>query len=106
MARADLDKLQICRTKRQIFNLSCDKTPMPTPNPVIQQKLDAARQQLAAVKAEKARLFPPNPDPLGTPDRFPRDYSPEQIEQHRRLNEQIELLEQRVDELELQLYSK
>ncbi len=79
---------------------------MATPNPVIQKQLDAARQQLAAVKAEKLRLFPPNPDPLGTPDRFPRDYSPAQIEKHRQLNEQIEILEQRVDELELQLYSK
>ncbi len=79
---------------------------MPTPNPTIQKMLDDARQKLAAAKAEKARLFPPNPDPLGTPDRFPRDYTPEQIEKHRELNEQIELLEQRVDELELQLYSK
>jgi hypothetical protein len=79
---------------------------MPTPNPTIQKMLDDARQQLAAAKAEKTRLFPPNPDPLGTPDRYPRDYTPEQIEKHRELNEQIELLEQRVDELELQLYSK
>ena len=79
---------------------------MPTPNPAIQKSLDDARQQLAAAKAEKARLFPPNTDPLGAPDKFPRDYSSEQIEKHRQLNEQIERLEQRVDELELQLYTK
>ena len=79
---------------------------MPTPNPTIQKMLDDTRQQLAAAKAEKAQLFPPNTDPLGTPDRYPRDYTPEQIEKHRELNEQIERLEQRVDELELQLYSK
>jgi hypothetical protein len=79
---------------------------MPTPNPVIQKQLDDARRQLAAAKAEKAHLFPPNTDPLGSPDRFPRDYTAEQIEKHHELNEQIELLEQRVDELELQLYSK
>lgn len=79
---------------------------MPTPNPVIQKQLEDARSGLAAAKAEKARLFPPNTDPLGSPDRFPRDYTPEQIEKHKELNEQIELLEKRVDELELQLYSK
>lgn len=79
---------------------------MPTPNPAIQKSLDDARQQLAAAKAEKARLFPPNTDPFGAPDKFPRDYSSEQIEKHRQLNEQIERLEQRVDKLELQLYTK
>jgi hypothetical protein len=79
---------------------------MPTPNPAIQKSLDDARQQLAAAKAEKARLCPPNTDPFGAPDKFPRDYSSEQIEKHRQLNEQIERLEQRVDELELQLYTK
>jgi hypothetical protein len=79
---------------------------MPTPNPKIQKLLDEAKQQLAAAKAEKARLFPPNPDPLGSPDRYPRDYTPEQIELHNQLDERIELLEQRIDELQLQLYSK
>ena len=79
---------------------------MPTPNPAIQDLLNQAKQQLAAARAEKARLFPPNADPLGSPDHFPRDYTPEQIEKHRLLNEQIETLEQRVDELQLQLYSK
>lgn len=79
---------------------------MPTPNPRIQQLLEHATAQLAALKAEKLRLFPPNTDPLGGQDRFPRDYTSAQIEQHRRLNEQIELLEQRVDELQLSLYSK
>lgn len=79
---------------------------MPTPNPAIQKLLDNARQQLAGAKAEKARLFPPNTDPLGTVDRYPQDYTPEQIEKHKQLNAQIELLEQRVDELELRLYTK
>ncbi len=79
---------------------------MSTPNPMIQKSLQETKAQLAAAKAEKARLFPPNPNPLGAPDKFPRDYSSEQIEKHRQLNEQIERLEQRVDELELQLYTK
>jgi hypothetical protein len=79
---------------------------MPVPNPAIQKLLDTAKQELAAAKAEKARLFPPNTDPLGSPDRYPYDYTPEQIEKHKLLNAQIEHLEQRVDELQLQLYSK
>jgi hypothetical protein len=79
---------------------------MATPNPTIQKMLDEAKQQLAAAKAEKARLFPPNLDPLGTPDRFPRDYTPEQIDKHKQLNAQIEMLENRVDDLQSRLYTK
>lgn len=79
---------------------------MLTPNPALQQQLNQAKQELAALKAEKARLFPPNTDPLGSPDRFPRDYTSEQVAHHSRLNAQIEALEQRVDELQLRLYSK
>jgi hypothetical protein len=79
---------------------------MATPNPTIQRQLEQAKADLAALKAEKARLFPPNKDPLGSPDRFPRDYTSEQIAKHKQLNAQIEALEQRVDELQLRLYSK
>lgn len=78
----------------------------PTPNPIIKQQLEQAKAELAKLKAEKLRLFPPNPDPLGTPDRYPKEYTPEQIELHNRLDEQIELLEQKIDELQLQLYVK
>ncbi len=79
---------------------------MNSPNPEIQKLLDRAKQELADAKAEKARLYPPNTDPLGTPDRFPRDYTPEQIAYHQQLNARIEMLEQRVDDLQLRLYSK
>ncbi len=79
---------------------------MLTPNPAIQNQLDEAKKQLADLKAEKRRLFPPNTDPLGAPDRFPADYTPEQIAYHRQLNTQIEALEQRVDDLQTRLYSK
>lgn len=79
---------------------------MPTPNPVIQAQLEQARAQLAALKAERTRLFPPNTDPLGAPDRYPRDYSPAQIEQHKQLVAKIEALEQRVDDLQSRLYTK
>ncbi len=79
---------------------------MSTPNPTIQKSLQETKAQLAAAKAEKARLFPPNPNPLGTPDKYPRDYTPEQIARHNQLDAEIEMLERRVDELQLRLYSK
>ncbi len=79
---------------------------MPTPNPTIQKMLDQAKAELAALKAEKTRMFPPNLDPLGTPDRYPRDYTPEQIAYHKKLVAQIEALEQRIDDLQLRLYSQ
>ncbi|MCC7162521.1 MAG: hypothetical protein IT331_08500 [Anaerolineae bacterium] len=41
---------------------------MLTPNPAIQAQLGQAKQELALLKAEKTRLFPPNTDPLGTPN--------------------------------------
>lgn len=77
---------------------------MRTPNPVIKQRLDQAKAKLAEVRAEKTRLFPPNLDPLGTPDKFPRDYTPEQIAHHRQLNAQIEQLEAEIEELQYKLY--
>lgn len=79
---------------------------MLTPNPAIQAQLEQTKQELALLKAEKTRLFPPNTDPLGTPDKFPGSYTPEELAKHRQLNAQIELLEQRVDELQLRLYTK
>lgn len=79
---------------------------MATPNPAIQQSLNEAKEQLSALKAEKLALFPPNTDPLGSPDRFPRDYTPDQIAKHKQLDSQIEMLEQRIDDLQLRLYTK
>jgi hypothetical protein len=79
---------------------------MATPNPEIQKQLDSAKAELAALKEEKRRLYPPNTDPLGSPDRFPDDYTPEQIAYHRQLTARIEALEQRIDDLQLRLYSK
>jgi hypothetical protein len=79
---------------------------MPTPNPQVQELLDQAKAQLAAIRAEKLRLFPPNTDPLGSPDRYPGSYTKEQIEHRNQLNAQIEMLEQRIDDLQTRLYSK
>lgn len=79
---------------------------MTTPNPNIQKALEQAKAQLAELKAEKARLYPPNPHPLAQPDTYPQGYTAEQIAQHNALDAQIEMLEQRVDDLQLRLYSK
>ncbi len=79
---------------------------MVTPNPEIQQLLEQAKRQLADLKAEKARLFPPNLHPFAEPDRYPQDYTPEQIAKRNALNRQIESLENRIEELQDRLYSK
>ncbi len=78
---------------------------MATPNPVIQQLLDQARKELAEAKAEKTRLFPPNLHPFAEPDKYPKDYTPEQIAKRNALNAQIESLEKRIDDLRNRLYT-
>ncbi len=77
---------------------------MATPNPEIQRLLEDAKRQLAEVKAEKMREFPPNLHPFAEPDKYPKDYTPEQIARRNALNAQIESLEKRIDELQTRLY--
>ena len=79
---------------------------MPTPNPKIAEQLKQAKEELARLKAEKLRLYPPNPHPLAQPDSFPRDYAPEQIRYRNELVRKIEALEQRIELLQDQLYQK
>ncbi len=79
---------------------------MPTPNPRVAEQLRQAKDRLAQLKAEKARLYPPNPHPFVEPDRYPRDYTTEQIQHRNKLVKQIEDLEKRIDELQDRLYSK
>ncbi len=79
---------------------------MVTPNPRIAQQLDQAKDKLAQLKAEKARLYPANPHPFVEPDRYPHDFTPEQVQNRNRLVQQIEELEKRIDELQDQLYKK
>lgn len=79
---------------------------MPTPNPIIARQLRDARAELARLKAEKLRLFPPNPHPLVQPDTFPRDATPAQIRQRNELVARIEALEQQIEELQAQLYTR
>ncbi len=78
---------------------------MPTPNPQIAEELRQAKEELARLKAEKLRLYPPDPHPFVEPSRYPRDYTPEQIQYRNQLIAQIEELERRIDDLEDRLYS-
>jgi hypothetical protein len=78
---------------------------MTTPNPRIAEELRQARDQLDQLKKEKARLFPPNPHPFSEPDRFPGEYTPEQIQSRNRLVSQIEALEQRIEDLTGRLHT-
>jgi len=78
---------------------------MATPNPVIARQLREAEAELAHLRAEKLKLFPPNPHPFAQPDRFPRDATPAQIRQRNELVARIEALEQQIEELAARLYA-
>lgn len=78
---------------------------MATPNPRIAAELQKAKDDLAKLKAEKARLYPPNPHPFAEPDKFPNQYTPDQIEYRNQLVAQIEALEQRIQDLQDRLYT-
>ncbi len=79
---------------------------MPTPNPKVAVQLQKAKEELARLKEEKLRVYPPNPNPLARSDSYPRDYTDDQIRQRNELVRQLEALEQRVDALQDQLYQK
>ena len=79
---------------------------MPTPNPKIAEQLRQARAELARVKAEKLKLFPPNPHPFIQADQFPAKATPAQIQQRNALVARIEELERQIAELEDRLYAK
>ncbi len=79
---------------------------MATPNPKIAEQLKQSKEELARLKAEKLRLYPPNPHPLAQPDTYPGNYTPEQIRYRNELVRKIETLEQRVEMLQDQLYQK
>ena len=77
---------------------------MSSQNPQVAEELRQAKDELARLKAEKLRLYPPDPHPLAEPSRYPREYSPEQIEYRNRLVARIEELEQRIEDLQDRLY--
>lgn len=74
-------------------------------NPQIAEQLRRAREELAELKAEKARLYPPNPHPFVEPDRFPGDYTSDQVQHRNQLVARIENLEKRIQDLEDRLYT-
>ena len=77
---------------------------MSSQNPQVAEELRQAKDELARLKAEKLRLYPPDPHPLAEPSRYPREYAPEQIEYRNRLVARIEELEQRIEDLQDRLY--
>ena len=79
---------------------------MPTPNPKIAEELKQAKEELGRLKSEKSRHYPPNAHPLAQADRYPRDYSAEQIRHRNELVRKIEALEQQIERLQDQLYQK
>lgn len=79
---------------------------MPAPNPKIVAQLRQARAELARVKTEKLKLFPPNPHPFIQADDFPAKATPEQIQKRNALVARIEELERQIADLEERLYTK
>jgi hypothetical protein len=76
------------------------------PNPKMAEQLKQAKEDLARLKAEKLRLYPPNPHPLAQPDTFPGNYTTEQIGYRNQLVGKIETLEKQIELLQDQLYQK
>ena len=79
---------------------------MSNQNPQVAGELQQANAELARLKAEKLRLYPPDPHPLAQPSRYPGEYTPDQIAYRNKLIERIEELEKRIEELEDHLYRK
>lgn len=70
------------------------------PNPKTAEELRRARAELTQLKAEKLKLFPPNPHPYAQPDVFPSNATPEQIAQRNALVARIEELEKQIEDWE------
>jgi uncharacterized protein Yka (UPF0111/DUF47 family) len=77
---------------------------MSPQNPQVADELRRAKDELKQLKAEKLRLYPPDPHPLAEPSRYPREYTPEQIKYRNQLVARIEELERRIDDLQDRLY--
>jgi hypothetical protein len=79
---------------------------MPSPNPIIAKQLHDSQTELAQLKAEKQRLFPPNLHPFAQADSFTQKASPEQIRRRNELVARIEAVEQQIEELTTRLYTQ
>jgi hypothetical protein len=82
------------------------KVIMSNQNPQVADEIQQAKAELAQLKAEKLRLYPPNPHPFAQPDRFPDAYTPDQIAHRNQLVQKIEELEKRLEVLQDHLYRK
>ena len=79
---------------------------MSPQDPQVAGELQQARDELARLKAEKLRLYPPNPHPFAQPDQYPDAYTPDQIAHRNQLVAEIEELEKRIEGLVDRLYRK
>lgn len=77
---------------------------MSPKNPQIAEELYQTKNKLEELKAEKLRLYPPDPHPFVEPSRYPREYTPQQIEYRNQLIARIEELERRIEDLQDRLY--
>ncbi len=77
---------------------------MSPQNPQVSKELRQAKDKLEQLKAEKLRLYPPDPHPFVEPSRYPREYTPQQIEYRNQLIARIEELEHRIEDLQDRLY--
>ena len=77
---------------------------MSSQNPQVAAELRRAKDELEQLKAEKYRLYPPDPHPFVEPDRYPHEYTPQQIEHRNQLVARIEDLERHIEELQDRLY--
>jgi hypothetical protein len=73
---------------------------MTSLKPIASQRLREAKAELARLRAEKLKLFPPNPHPFAQPDTFPTDATQEQIRRRNELVARIEELEKQIEEME------
>lgn len=77
---------------------------MSPQNPQVSKELRQAKDKLEQLKTEKLRLYPPDPHPFVEPSRYPREYTPQQIEYRNQLIARIEELEHRIEDLQDRLY--
>jgi hypothetical protein len=69
------------------------------PNSNRTDELRRARAELAQLKSEKLKLFPPNPHPFAQSDAFPQNATRAQIAKRNALVARIEELERLIKEL-------
>jgi hypothetical protein len=72
---------------------------MSDPKTLVAQRLHEAKAELAQLKSEKLKLFPPNPHPFAQSDAFPANATRDQVAKRNALIARIEELERLIKEL-------